>query len=242
MTIESMRSERTKIERSCGRGLHAQIFAPDKPSHNFKQPLSTLVATFIQTNDGREVNRQVEIYILGGESVTNYSVETFGPKHERMERDRIESNPKSHPLLVLIDLCSGHCPFCLPVTVTVTVTTAGCASMSTDAKAEFESDSRGRKRGRSPSDTPTLRKKKKSDSHSSIPYSADGPVYDSCNEIRRKIRSYLKKKDTTITTFLQELGGVNFNSYRRFMAMKVRPLSNIAQEPIRTGGAPNLSN
>lgn len=48
------------------------------------------------------------------------------------------------------------------------------------------------------------------------------PVFDTCNEVRRKIRAHLRKGDT-IAAFLRELGGINSNSYRQFMAMK-KPL------------------
>ena len=52
----------------------------------------------------------------------------------------------------------------------------------------------------------------------------NGPVYDTCNEVRRKIHALLSKGEVTISDFLRQLGGVNSNSYRRFMQMKVRDI------------------
>jgi len=43
------------------------------------------------------------------------------------------------------------------------------------------------------------------------------PVYDDCNEIRRKIRLLQKQPDFKITTWLRDIGKVNNNSYQRFM-------------------------
>ena len=48
----------------------------------------------------------------------------------------------------------------------------------------------------------------------------DGIMFDSCNQVRSKIRAYLRKGNT-ITQFLRDIGGINSNSYRRFMAMGV---------------------
>lgn len=43
------------------------------------------------------------------------------------------------------------------------------------------------------------------------------PVYDDCNEIRRKIRLLQKDPDFKITHWLKEIGNINNNSYQRFM-------------------------
>ncbi|PCH33530.1 hypothetical protein WOLCODRAFT_93659 [Wolfiporia cocos MD-104 SS10] len=43
------------------------------------------------------------------------------------------------------------------------------------------------------------------------------PVYDDCNEIRRKIRLLQKQPDFKITHWLKEIGNVNSNSFGRFM-------------------------
>jgi len=47
------------------------------------------------------------------------------------------------------------------------------------------------------------------------------PVFDTCNEVRRKIRAHLRTGQTTIAAFLRECGNINSNSYRQFMAMKM---------------------
>ncbi|KAJ3554702.1 hypothetical protein NM688_g2971 [Phlebia brevispora] len=51
---------------------------------------------------------------------------------------------------------------------------------------------------------------------------ADGsvPVYDDCNEIRRKIRLLQKESDFKITHWLKEIGNINSNSFQRFMKAK----------------------
>lgn len=50
------------------------------------------------------------------------------------------------------------------------------------------------------------------------------PIYDDCNEIRRKIRFFFSDANTeykcTQKHFLEVIGNVNSNSYRRFMAAK----------------------
>ncbi|OBZ79413.1 hypothetical protein A0H81_00656 [Grifola frondosa] len=47
---------------------------------------------------------------------------------------------------------------------------------------------------------------------------SDGvPVYDDCNEIRRKIRLLRKTSDWKVTHWLKDIGNVNSNSYNRFM-------------------------
>lgn len=50
------------------------------------------------------------------------------------------------------------------------------------------------------------------------------PIYDDCNEIRRKIRAFFSNANTeykcTQKHFLEVIGNVNSNSYRRFMAAK----------------------
>lgn len=89
--------------------------------------------------------------------------------------------------------------------------------------------SRGRKRGRSPAASPSEsavgrrgakrhKEEQQAADQVSVHSDVDGPVYDSCNEVRRKIRAFLRKGDTSIAEFLRALGGV----YRQFMAMKVR--------------------
>ncbi|KAI0068279.1 hypothetical protein BV25DRAFT_1911278 [Artomyces pyxidatus] len=45
----------------------------------------------------------------------------------------------------------------------------------------------------------------------------DVPIYDDCNEIRRKIRLLLKEPGFKITHWLKDIGGINNNSYQRFM-------------------------
>jgi len=42
-------------------------------------------------------------------------------------------------------------------------------------------------------------------------------IYDDCNEIRRKIDHLLTEPGFKITRWLEEIGGVNNNSYQRFM-------------------------
>ncbi|KAL0951005.1 hypothetical protein HGRIS_007747 [Hohenbuehelia grisea] len=43
------------------------------------------------------------------------------------------------------------------------------------------------------------------------------PVYDDCNDIRRKIRALQKTPGFKVTHWLQEIGKVNSNSFGRFM-------------------------
>ncbi|EMD41770.1 hypothetical protein CERSUDRAFT_90346 [Gelatoporia subvermispora B] len=43
------------------------------------------------------------------------------------------------------------------------------------------------------------------------------PVYDDCNEIRRKIRLLQKTPGWKVTQWLKDIGNVNSNSYQRFM-------------------------
>ncbi|CDO72356.1 hypothetical protein BN946_scf184977.g53 [Trametes cinnabarina] len=45
----------------------------------------------------------------------------------------------------------------------------------------------------------------------------DLPIYDDCNDIRRKIRLLLKQPNFKITHWLKEIGNINNNSYQRFM-------------------------
>ncbi|KAI9057094.1 hypothetical protein FKP32DRAFT_1681829 [Trametes sanguinea] len=45
----------------------------------------------------------------------------------------------------------------------------------------------------------------------------DVPIYDDCNEIRRKIRLLLKQPGFKITHWLRDIGNINNNSYQRFM-------------------------
>ncbi|KAF7310052.1 hypothetical protein MIND_00378200 [Mycena indigotica] len=46
------------------------------------------------------------------------------------------------------------------------------------------------------------------------------PVYDTPGEVRRKIRLLLKEPNFKVTPWLKEIGNINSNSYRRFMAEK----------------------
>ncbi|EPQ60830.1 hypothetical protein GLOTRDRAFT_118914 [Gloeophyllum trabeum ATCC 11539] len=43
------------------------------------------------------------------------------------------------------------------------------------------------------------------------------PIYDDCNDIRRKIRALQKTPGFKITAWLREIGNINSNSYGRFM-------------------------
>ncbi|TFY83396.1 hypothetical protein EWM64_g609 [Hericium alpestre] len=45
----------------------------------------------------------------------------------------------------------------------------------------------------------------------------DVPIYDDCNEIRRKIRLLQKEPGFKVTHWLKEIGGINNNSFGRFM-------------------------
>ncbi|KAI0361756.1 hypothetical protein OH77DRAFT_459157 [Trametes cingulata] len=45
----------------------------------------------------------------------------------------------------------------------------------------------------------------------------DVPIYDDCNEIRRKIRALQKEPNFKVTHWLKEIGNINSNSYQRFM-------------------------
>ncbi|KAK0465427.1 uncharacterized protein EV420DRAFT_1637563 [Desarmillaria tabescens] len=54
------------------------------------------------------------------------------------------------------------------------------------------------------------------------------PVYDDCAEIRRKIGLLQKTPGWKVTQWLRDIGGINNNSYSRFM-----------KEKGRTGGASN---
>ncbi|KAJ7578336.1 hypothetical protein C8J56DRAFT_969719 [Mycena floridula] len=47
----------------------------------------------------------------------------------------------------------------------------------------------------------------------------DVTVYDDCNEIRRKIRLLQKEPGFKVTYWLKEIGGVNSNSFNRFMKL-----------------------
>jgi hypothetical protein len=49
----------------------------------------------------------------------------------------------------------------------------------------------------------------------------EGPVYDTCNEVRRKIRAYLRTGESTIAAFLRACGNISHNSYQSFMSMKM---------------------
>jgi len=43
------------------------------------------------------------------------------------------------------------------------------------------------------------------------------PIYDDCNDIRRKIRALQKTPGWKLTPWLRDIGGINNNSYGRFM-------------------------
>ncbi|KAI0639284.1 hypothetical protein C8Q77DRAFT_1152272 [Trametes polyzona] len=43
------------------------------------------------------------------------------------------------------------------------------------------------------------------------------PVYDDCNDIRRKIRALQKEPGFKVTHWLRDIGNINNNSYQRFM-------------------------
>jgi len=43
------------------------------------------------------------------------------------------------------------------------------------------------------------------------------PIYDDCNDIRRKIRALQKTPGWKVTQWLREIGGINSNSFSRFM-------------------------
>ncbi|CAA7266579.1 unnamed protein product [Cyclocybe aegerita] len=46
------------------------------------------------------------------------------------------------------------------------------------------------------------------------------PVYDDCSEVRRKIRLLQKEPGWKLTPWLRDIGGINNNSYNRFMREK----------------------
>ncbi|KZV71417.1 hypothetical protein PENSPDRAFT_664435 [Peniophora sp. CONT] len=82
---------------------------------------------------------------------------------------------------------------------------------------------------------PPKKKTKKAAADSGPPTDADGnplawhqiklegegeggpPIYDDCNDIRRKIRALLQEPGFKVTHWLKEIGNVNSNSYGRFM-------------------------
>lgn len=43
------------------------------------------------------------------------------------------------------------------------------------------------------------------------------PLYDDCNDVRRKIRVLMKTPGWKVTQWLKDIGGINSNSYGRFM-------------------------
>ncbi|KIJ68297.1 hypothetical protein HYDPIDRAFT_173059 [Hydnomerulius pinastri MD-312] len=43
------------------------------------------------------------------------------------------------------------------------------------------------------------------------------PIYDDCNDVRRKIRALMKTPGWKVTQWLRDIGGINSNSYGRFM-------------------------
>ncbi|RLN97452.1 hypothetical protein BBJ28_00014690 [Nothophytophthora sp. Chile5] len=60
------------------------------------------------------------------------------------------------------------------------------------------------------------------------------PVYDDCDEIRKKINFFLGEKVTTQAAFLRALGGINGNSLRTFLNMKRGAGSGAANVVYRT--------
>ncbi|KAF8898589.1 hypothetical protein BD779DRAFT_22150 [Infundibulicybe gibba] len=48
------------------------------------------------------------------------------------------------------------------------------------------------------------------------------PIYDDCGEVRRKIRILQKTPGWKVTHWLKEIGGINSNSFNRFMKEKGR--------------------
>ncbi|KDR85138.1 hypothetical protein GALMADRAFT_233782 [Galerina marginata CBS 339.88] len=48
------------------------------------------------------------------------------------------------------------------------------------------------------------------------------PVYDDCAEVRRKIKLLQKTPNWKVTHWLKEIGGINSNSFNRFMKEKGR--------------------
>ncbi|KAF8912807.1 hypothetical protein CPB84DRAFT_1671066 [Gymnopilus junonius] len=55
-----------------------------------------------------------------------------------------------------------------------------------------------------------------------LPGEDDGgvPVFDDCAEVRRKIRLLQKTPEWKVTHWLKEIGGINSNSFNRFMKEK----------------------
>ena len=51
-----------------------------------------------------------------------------------------------------------------------------------------------------------------------------GPIYDDCDEVRRKIRAYLRKGEMNQAQFLRALH-INSNSYYKFMGYHVRTIT-----------------
>lgn len=106
------------------------------------------------------------------------------------------------------------------------------AALSSSHRAASTSASRAN----SPAALSRASKKRKSHPQQSFPDAyVPGPVFDTCNEVRRKIRAFISKGEMTISAFLRQLGGINSNSYRQFMTMKVSRA--IACDP---GSAPPL--
>lgn len=52
------------------------------------------------------------------------------------------------------------------------------------------------------------------------------PVFDDCDEVRRKIRRFLLTREMTQTQLLRELGDINAGSFRTFMGYHVRTRGN----------------
>jgi len=48
----------------------------------------------------------------------------------------------------------------------------------------------------------------------------DVPIHDDCAEVRRKIRLLQKTPGWKVTHWLQDIGGINNNSFGRFMSAK----------------------
>jgi hypothetical protein len=52
---------------------------------------------------------------------------------------------------------------------------------------------------------------------------AEGPIYDSCPEVRRKVTAFMKTTGMSQAAFLRQCDGVAANSFKSFMSMKPVP-------------------
>jgi len=60
-------------------------------------------------------------------------------------------------------------------------------------------------------------------------YDDNGPVFDDCNDVRKKITNFMKRGICTQSRFLKEIGSVQSNSYHKFMK----------EGPLQLAGASN---